>query len=247
MRRRVIAIALAVTILLAGEAGTAATAAPTPAAARSCGAPPVPARARQALVVAAHGTTYAQVTLKIERAGGRWQCVRIDMRGRVGRSGVRRGRTEGDGSTPAGVFRLGTMTAPGGQRFQFFGNGQNPGVPGRWRQVRPRDCWNSTPYQRLYNLLTRRTRARCGDANEFLPDYQQTYSRAALIGYNMGPNRSGDEPGEHPRGSAIFLHRHSWAGGRTRATSGCVSLSGPDLDFVLRRLRPGRAWFVIRN
>ena len=89
---------------------------------------------------------------------GGWQCARMDMPGRVGRNGVRAlaDRRSGDGTTPGGVFGLGTMTAPDGQTFQFFGNGANPGVNGGWRQVRGGDCWGATPGTADYNLLVSR-------------------------------------------------------------------------------------------
>jgi L,D-peptidoglycan transpeptidase YkuD (ErfK/YbiS/YcfS/YnhG family) len=62
----------------------------------------------------------------------------------------------------------------------------------------------------------------------------------------MGPDRSGDQPGEVPRAAATFLHRFSYdANGNSKPTSGCVSLAGDDLDAVLRALVPGEAWFVI--
>jgi L,D-peptidoglycan transpeptidase YkuD (ErfK/YbiS/YcfS/YnhG family) len=63
----------------------------------------------------------------------------------------------------------------------------------------------------------------------------------------MGPDRSGDDPGETPHAAGIFLHRFSYdASGATIPTSGCVSLSGEDLDAVLTALVPDQAWFVIR-
>ena len=83
--------------------------------------------------------------------------------------------------------------------------------------------------------------------DEYLINFQQAYSRAAIIGANLGPNRSGDAVGEPPLAAAIFLHRHSYdAGGNARATSGCVSLGNENLIYVLQRLRPGQAFFVIR-
>ncbi len=68
-----------------------------------------------------------------------------------------------------------------------------------------------------------------------------------MIGANLGPNRSGDQPGEPPLAAAIFLHRNSIdAAGNSRPTSGCVSLGNANLIFVLQRLVPGQAYFVIR-
>jgi peptidoglycan hydrolase-like protein with peptidoglycan-binding domain/L,D-peptidoglycan transpeptidase YkuD (ErfK/YbiS/YcfS/YnhG family) len=211
--------------------------------------PPVgiPAGARQVVVVNSSGSR-ADVDLLVF-SGGRWTCARSDMPGRVGRNGVRAlaSRRSGDGTTPGGTFPLGSMTAPDGQTFQFFGNGVNPGVHGTWRQVRAGDCWGATPNTADYNRLVTRTAATCRTPDEYLVNFQGSYSRAAIIGANLGPNRSGDQPGEAPLAAAIFLHRNSIdAAGNSRPTSGCVSLGNANLIFVLQRLVPGQAYFVIR-
>lgn len=244
-RRRALVAAL-VCALTVGA--TVLAVAPGTAAAADCRPPRgVPASARQVVVVDARGTS-ADVDLLVLR-GGRWRCLRTDMFARVGRNGIRplAQRVAGDGTTPAGTFPLGTMRAPGGQRFQFFGNGANPGVAEGWRQVGPRDCWDASGGDATYNTLIRRRASRCPAPDEFLPRFQIAYAQAALIGANMGPNRSGDEPGETPRAAAIFLHRHSRnADGSTRPTSGCVSLGNRHLGVVMRALRFGKAYFVIR-
>ncbi len=206
-----------------------------------------PAAAGQVVVVTASGS-WADVDLLV-RTGAGWTCGRMNMVGRVGSNGVRTlaQRRSGDGTTPGGVFALGTMTAWDGQTFQFFGNGPNPGVPGTWRQVRAGDCWGATPGTPSYNLLVQRQPAACTGDDEYLPHITGAYSAAALIGANMGPARSGDAPGEPALAAAIFLHRHSYDGaGASRPTAGCVSLSATDLVAVLRQLVPGQAWFVIR-
>ena len=180
--------------------------------------------------------------------GGPWACALRSVPGRLGRNGVRplEQRISGDGTTPAGVFPLGTMSAPNGDTFQFFGNGADPGVNGAWHAVQPGDCWDATGGDVTYNTLTSRSPTSCTGDDEYLPYVTGAYSRAALIGANMGPDRSGDQPGEVPRAAAIFLHRFSYdSAGNSRPTSGCVSLAGPDLDVVLRALIPGEAWFAI--
>jgi L,D-peptidoglycan transpeptidase YkuD (ErfK/YbiS/YcfS/YnhG family) len=94
----------------------------------------------------------------------------------------------------------------------------------------------------------RRAAWNCGSPDEYLPHITGAYSQAAIIGANLGPNRSGDDPGEPPYAAAIFLHRHSYDGnGASRPTSGCVSLAAGDLAVVLQRLVPGRTWFIIRS
>lgn len=207
----------------------------------------VPAGARQVVVVTSSGST-ADVDLLVH-SNGEWTCARTDMSGRVGSNGVRAltSRRSGDGTTPGGIFPLASMTAPDGQTFQFFGNGVNPGVNGTWRQIEAGDCWGATPGTAAYNQLVTRPAADCQAPDEYLINFQQSYSRAAIIGANMGANRSGDTPGEPAYAAAIFLHRHTYdANGNSRPTSGCVSLANDNLIFVLQRLVPGEAYFVIR-
>ena len=244
MRLRSAAPALALMTLLT----QCAPAACAPAPAQNCTPPvDVPGGTRQVVVVTSSGSR-ATVDLLVDDGGG-WTCSRMGMAGRVGRNGVRAlvDRRSGDGTTPGGVFGIGTMTAPDGQSFQFFGNGSNPGVQGSWRQVQPGDCWEETPGDPAYNTLVSRPPSACTGDDEYLPNSPGAYSRAVLIDANMGPNRSGDQSGEPAYAAAIFLHRFSFdSAGNTKATSGCVSLGADDLATVLTRIVPGQAAFVIR-
>lgn len=147
-------------------------------------------------------------------------------------------RRSGDGTTPAGVFGLGEVTAWDGQRFSMFGNSPDPGVRVAYRPVRREDCWGATPGTAAYNTLYRR--AGCpGPDDENLAAVTGAYAHAAVIGANLGPDRSGDAPGEPPFAAAIFLHRHAFdPAGRPKPTRGCVSLPLADLVDTLMLLDP---------
>lgn len=199
---------------------------------------------RQVIVVRTASSTATTAVLQVatQTVGG-WSCS-VALSARVGRNGVRPllERRSGDGTTPAGVFPLATMTAWDGQRFSFFGNSADPGVSaGQFRAVRSGDCFGATPFDPDYGHLVFRTAADCpGPDDEYLPRFGGVYSYAALIGANMEPGVSGDAPGETPYAAAIFLHRHSYdSSGATRPTSGCVSLSSTDLVAVLRTMQRG--------
>ena len=79
---------------------------------------------------------------------------------RFGRTGTRPllDRRSGDGTTPAGVFPLGVVTAWDGQTFSIFGNQPDPGTLAPYRSVRYEDCWgaaqNTARYQHLVNRPT---------------------------------------------------------------------------------------------
>lgn len=200
--------------------------------------------ATQVVEVIAPTTTSTTAVVRVATLTERgWQCG-VGLQARIGRNGVRPllDRRSGDGTTPAGVFRLGVMTAWDGQVFSLFGNSPDPGVTaGTYRRVRTGDCFGATPNHPDYGHLVERAAADCpGPDDEYLPRYTGTYEHAALIGANMEPTVSGDEPGETPYAAAIFLHRHSYdAAGASKPTSGCVSLRHDDLVSVLRALRPG--------
>lgn len=184
------------------------------------------------------GATSGTVSVAARTSSG-WACQTTDRVARFGRNGTRPldERVSGDGTTPAGVFPLGVVTAWDGEVFSLFGNSPNPGALAPYRDVRIEDCWgatrNTARYQHLVNLPN------CpGPDDEWLPGYGDVYSHAAVIGANLDPV-SGDEPGETPYAAAIFLHRHSYlSSGATKATSGCVSLAYDELVEVLRLLDP---------
>ncbi|MCU1360487.1 MAG: hypothetical protein JWN99_1776 [Ilumatobacteraceae bacterium] len=272
MHRPIHLIAIALLSLLTSGRFTQATAAGSPVA--SVGAPaaatqpavrldpPYTDCQRIAMSVAAqHAGTTTQVivrtaawtdtTATVELAtlvGTTWTCS-SPMAGRVGRAGLRplTDRRSGDGTTPAGVFPLATMTAPDGQRFSFFGNAPDPGVTaGAYRPVQSGDCFGATPGTAGYGHLRHDTVC-SGPDDEYLPGFVTTYSNAALIGANMEPDVSGDVAGETAYAAAIFLHRNTYVTGQsgsTKPTSGCVSLAQPDLTAVLVGLR-AQTQFVI--
>lgn len=183
--------------------------------------------------------TTGTVAVAVRTRTGEWACQTDELLARFGRNGTLplEQRRSGDGTTPAGVFPLGVVTAWDGEVFSVFGNQPDPGTLVPYRDVKPQDCWgatrNSARYQHLVNLPG------CpGPDDEWLPGYGDVYSHAAVIGANLDPV-SGDEPGEVPYAAAIFLHRHSYlASGAAKTTSGCVSLASDDLVEVLRLLDP---------
>lgn len=172
------------------------------------------------------------------RAGGEWRCRRSAQSAVFGRNGTRPlfERRSGDGTTPAGVFPLGEVTAWDGQTFSMFGNRADPGVEPAYRSVRNEDCWGATRHTARYQRVV--NRPGCDGPDEWLTSYGEAYSHAAVIGANLDPI-SGDEPGEIPYAAAIFLHRTSYTdAGVGKPTSGCVSLGYDDLVSTLRSIDP---------
>jgi L,D-peptidoglycan transpeptidase YkuD (ErfK/YbiS/YcfS/YnhG family) len=197
-------------------------------------------QSRQFVIVEADTSTATIGSLQIvgRSITGEWRCQMAPVVARLGKSGVRLlgERRSGDGTTPAGVFPLGSMRAWDGQRFQFFGNRADPGVRGLYRNVRLEDCWGALPQSPIYQQLV--DRPGCTSPDEWLTSIGDVYEYAAVIGANLDPI-SGDAPGEPALAAAIFLHRNAYSvSGASKPTSGCVSLTDEDLRVALRLMDP---------
>jgi L,D-peptidoglycan transpeptidase YkuD (ErfK/YbiS/YcfS/YnhG family) len=183
-----------------------------------------PATARQLVTVEANSmrTTYA--TLRTwKRSHGCWVAAGGPYQARLGKNGLAVTRREGDGTTPTGIYRIGST---------MYGNEANPGVGYRYRRLRCGDCWDEDPRSPTYNSFQH---VACGAKPPFAGDsegmWQQPrpYPFLAVIEYNMRPVVPG-------RGSGIFLHAQT--GG---PTAGCISVRKGELRTVLRWLSPAAA------
>jgi L,D-peptidoglycan transpeptidase YkuD (ErfK/YbiS/YcfS/YnhG family) len=183
-----------------------------------------PATARQLLTVEAKvaRTTYATFRTW-RRQGGCWVAAAGPYSARLGRNGLSTNRREGDGTTPAGTYRIGRT---------MYGNEPNPGVRFRYRRLRCGDWWNEDPTSPTYNTFQHvrcGTKPRFGGASEGMWEQTRAYPFLAVIEFNTSPAVPG-------RGSGIFLHAQT--GG---PTIGCISLRKSELRSVLRWLRPSDA------
>jgi L,D-peptidoglycan transpeptidase YkuD (ErfK/YbiS/YcfS/YnhG family) len=188
---------------------------------------PQPAGSQLITVEAATARSTHATVRTWRRVGRCWRPTAGPYPARVGRNGVRRHRREGDGTTPIGSFRVGSV---------MYGNEPNPGVKFAYRRLRCGDWWVEDPASPTYNTFQR---VGCGRRPPFraaTPDMskdRRAYPFLAVIEFNMHPIVPG-------RGSGIFLHAQTG-----RATNGCVSLRRADLRTVLRWLRPGAAPRVV--
>jgi hypothetical protein len=142
------------------------------------------------------------------------------MDAHLGRNGFRADRTEGDGTTPIGVF---TMT-------ESFGIKADPGTKLPYRRVGPDDWWVSDKNSPLYNTWQTHVRPLPWDEShsEHLITFGRAYDYAVVIDFN----RPDPVPG---RGSAIFLHVDTGS-----PTSGCVSIDEGQLTSIIRWMNPAK-------
>ena len=184
----------------------------------------VPASAKQLITVETPSAASTHATVRTwVRSGACWQPAAGPYAGRVGRNGVSANRREGDGTTPAGTFRIGAT---------MYGVEPNPGVRFRYRRLRCGDWWVEDPRSPAYNTFQH---VPCGQRPPFrivsngMWQEPTAYAHLAVIEFNMRPVVPG-------RGSGIFLHVK-----KDGPTNGCVSIGRAELVSVLRWLRPGAA------
>ena len=180
--------------------------------------------ARQLVTVdaaSAHSTT---ATVRVYgRDGGCWRLVAGPWPARVGRNGLSAHHREGDGTTPLGTFRIGSVA---------YGVAADPGTHLAYHVLVCGDWWDEDPASPTYNRFRH---VRCGASPPFHGGSEAlwletgAYAHFAVIEYNASPAVPG-------RGSAIFIHVDVG-----RPTNGCVSLSARDLVELLRLLRPADA------
>jgi L,D-peptidoglycan transpeptidase YkuD (ErfK/YbiS/YcfS/YnhG family) len=142
----------------------------------------------------------------------------------IGRSGIGRGKIEGDGKTPAGRFAiLYFLYRPDAgfrprQNFAALPIGQN-------------SAWCDHPGDRNYN---RPIRLPYGNSREGLWRDDRLYDVIGILDYNIKPR-------VQRRGSAIFFHL---ARPDLSPTQGCVALRPADMRRLLPRLSRGAVMVV---
>ena len=136
----------------------------------------------------------------------------------IGRGGMTCDKREGDGATPAGVWRL----MQGGYRAD---RGTRPKVPFRMRRIGPRDLWSDDPAAPAYNHPVR---APYAPSHERLARSDGLYDIFLVTDWNWPQAVPG-------RGSAIFVH--VWRGPR-KPTAGCLAFRKDHLAWILARWTP---------
>ena len=176
------------------------------------------------------------------RGGESWQKVGQPIAVVVGKGGMGWGdgaialpvhagsvplKHEGDGKTPAGVFRLGNA----------FGYALNK--PAAWampyRNLTPETECVDDRDSKYYNQIVER--------KNVTPDWKSSeHMRSEGIYYQWGAvvqQNPENKPGD---GSCVFLHVSDTSG---KGTSGCTAMDKPELELVLKWLKPDDVPLVV--
>ncbi|MFK8254033.1 L,D-transpeptidase family protein [Ancylobacter terrae] len=146
-----------------------------------------------------------------------WRGSRIPVA--LGRAGIRHAKKEGDGATPAGIWRLVEL------RWRAD-RGARPVTRLPIRPIRRDDGWCDDPADRRYN---RPVRLPLRASHEEMWRADRLYDLVIVLDHNQRPRKARG-------GSAVFLHLERPDGG---PTAGCVAFRPADLRRLLPHLRPG--------
>jgi L,D-peptidoglycan transpeptidase YkuD (ErfK/YbiS/YcfS/YnhG family) len=160
-------------------------------------------------------------TLRVyEERNGKWYVI-LTVPATVGRKGITtaESKKEGDGCTPAGLFKL----------ERAFGYAEKIETGLTYRQATATDLWVDDPASPDYNLWVKApTKAK---SFEEMRRKDDLYEIGAVIEYNTDPVVAG-------KGSAIFFH--VW-GGPDSPTAGCVAVEKEKLRSILKWLDKAKA------
>lgn len=200
------------------------------------GITPVPSDSRQMLVSVTEGWNATSATVRLfDRAAGseRWRPRGWSMRASIGRAGLAWGlglhptpdaahiKKEGDGRSPAGVFKLTELT---GYEPEALAGARLP-----YRQATPTLRCVDDPKSRYYNeVVDEATVKKDWTSAEDMRRPDDLYRFVVVVAHNASPAVPGS-------GSCIFLHLRDAA---DAVTAGCTAVDEGPMKDLLRRLDP---------
>lgn len=163
--------------------------------------------------------------LSAARSSGILQLGALVLPCRIGRTGRRAVKREGDGASPIGVWPVRRVLYRADRLFR-----PRTGLP--IRRLFPDDGWCDAPADRNYNRFVRHPYPASAE-NLWRSD--GLYDLIVVLGHN-------ERPRKRFGGSAIFLHVWNPEG---RPTAGCVAVARPALVRLIGHLRRGACLRIV--
>jgi L,D-peptidoglycan transpeptidase YkuD (ErfK/YbiS/YcfS/YnhG family) len=145
-------------------------------------------------------------------------------------------KREGDGSSPAGAFSLGTA----------FGDASRPlpGLKTPYVQLTPSiECVDDISSKYYNHLVNRSTVVPDWKSSEHMLSIGKAYRWGIVVGHNGGYMTAQTNPPVPGGGSCVFLH--VW-NGPTRGTAGCTAMPQTQLEALLTWLDPARKPLLVQ-
>lgn len=197
----------------------------------------LPKSSTQCIVGVAKDWNSSHVSLQLyQKSGKQWQKVGNAWNGRLGKNGLVWGlglhpnpangaiKAEGDGRTPAGVFRI------GGAWGADASIRKHPQLA--YRQVTPRDLWVEDPASPSYNyhVILPHDPATAWEKKQQMKQNDYAHKLKLFIAHNAPPKVI------KGAGSSIFFH--IWRNEGNSATAGCTTMDEQRLRSLIAGIDP---------
>ncbi|MEZ7956776.1 MAG: hypothetical protein QMC23_07255 [Rubritalea sp.] len=206
----------------------------------------LPADTLQLIFGIAPSKNSSHVTLSMfEKNGAGWLKIGAAWKGRLGRNGLAWGiglhprnmegvrKKEGDGRSPAGMFRIGSESG-----FVF---GYAPMVKKLatlpYKQITTKDLWvedSQSPYYNRHILLPHQPKTKW-EKKAQMRQGDNAHSLKLFIAHNEGTSKQRATP---DAGSSIFFH--IWRGGGSKPTAGCTTMPETQLKTMISKIDPSK-------
>lgn len=162
----------------------------------------------------------------LRATSGRLRIGNLEFPCALGRGGIKARKREGDGGTPLGAWRLGTV-------WYRADRVPRPRTGLALRPIRPDDGWCDAASDRNYNRWVRLPYTASAEA---LWRQDAVYDIVVVLEHNQRPRVRG-------HGSAVFLHiaRPGFS-----PTEGCIAVSRPDMLRLLASVARGARLRIAR-
>ncbi len=206
----------------------------------------LPENTRQLIIGIAPEKNSSHVTLSIfEKNNNTWQQTSKSWKGRLGRNGLAWGiglhpknlagisKKEGDGRSPAGIFRIGSESG--------FAFGYAPSINKistlPYKQITTKDLWvedPSSPYYNRHLLISHQPKTTWEKKAQMRQD-DYAHSLKLFIAHNEGTAK---KPAIPNAGSSIFFH--IWRAAGSKATAGCTTMQADLLKNLISKTDPNK-------
>ncbi|MGJ8654982.1 MAG: L,D-transpeptidase family protein [Akkermansiaceae bacterium] len=206
----------------------------------------LPANSRQVIIGIAPENNSSHVTLSLfEKSNSGWSQTGSALKGRLGKNGLAWGiglhpsnlagirKKEGDGRSPAGIFRIGSES---GYAFGYAPAIQKlPSLP--YKQITTKDLWvedTQSPYYNRHILIPHEPK-NTWEKQAQMRQGDHAHSLKLFIAHNEATSRKRATPNA---GSSIFFH--IWRGGGSKPTAGCTTMHETQLKSLISKIDPNK-------
>ena len=207
----------------------------------------IPANTQQLIIGIAPNKNSSHVTLSIfEKSSAGWRQKGDAWSGRLGRNGLAWGlglhptglgglqKKEGDGRSPAGLFKIGS-----GNSYAFgYASSISKKANLPYKQITTKDLWVEDSKSASYNqhILIKNAPKTKWQKDAQMRQGDHAHSLKLFIAHNEG---TANKRAKAYAGSAIFFH--IWRSNGAKATAGCTTMHSDKLKALIAQIDPQKS------